>query len=213
MYVRDIMTTNIVTVPSSTSIAQAKQIMDARRFRRLPIVDKGKLVGILSDRRLDELSPSKDPSISVLKMHYLLDKTMVKEIMQRDVVTVSPNMTVEASLAVAQGRKVGALVVVEDDRVVGIVTTNDFFYKIVNPLLGLGESGTRIEVSSGNGCKAMEEISSTICKLGLNIVTGYIVTRSGTSEKDIVVHVDAEDVSQLVSELESKGYKVGLRQR
>ena len=56
MYVRDIMKTNVVTIPSSTSIADAKRIMDAHRFRRLPVVDKGKLVGIVTERRLESVS-------------------------------------------------------------------------------------------------------------------------------------------------------------
>jgi acetoin utilization protein AcuB len=62
MYVRDIMTTNVVTIPSSTSLADAKRIMEAHRFRRLPVVDKGKLVGIVTERRLEQVSPSKATS-------------------------------------------------------------------------------------------------------------------------------------------------------
>ncbi|MDH5696263.1 MAG: CBS domain-containing protein [Dehalococcoidia bacterium] len=213
MYVRDIMTTNVVTIPSSTSIADAKRIMEAHRFRRLPVVDKGKLVGIVTEHKLEEVSPSKATSLSVWELSYLLDKTTVKEIMERNVVTVSPDMTVEESLAVAQGNKVGALVVVEAGRVVGIATTNDFFYKIVNPILGLGEPGTRVEITGGGECKSMEEIISTINKLGLNVVTCHIIAPPETAKKDVVVHVDTEDASRLVSELEGKGYKASVRRR
>ena len=112
MYVRDIMTTNVVTIPSSTSIADTKRIMEAHRIRRLPVVDKGKLVGIVTDRRLESVSPSKATSLTVWELSYLLDKTTVKEIMERDVITVSPDMNVEESVALAQGNRVGALVVV-----------------------------------------------------------------------------------------------------
>ena len=213
MYVRDIMTTNVVTIPSSTSIADAKRIMEAHRFRRLPVVDKGKLVGIVTEHRLESISPSKATSLSVWELSYLLDKTTVKEIMERNVVTVSPDMTVEESLAVAQGHKVGALVVVEDGRVVGIATTNDFFYKIVNPILGLGQPGTRIEITGGGECSEMEKIISTINKLGLRIVTCHIIALPEVTKKDIVVHVDTEDASQLVAELKNKGYKVSVRKR
>ena len=213
MYVRDIMTTNVVTIPSSTSIADAKRIMEAHRFRRLPVVDKGKLVGIVTERRLESVSPSKATSLTIWELSYLLDKTTVKEIMERDVVTASPDMTVEESLALAQGQKVGALVVIEDGRVVGIVTTNDFFYKIVNPILGLGQPGTRIEITGGGECKEMGKIISTINKLGLNVVTCHIIALPEATKKDVVMHVDAEDVSQLVSELEGKGYKVSVRRR
>ena len=213
MHVRDIMTTNVVTIPSSTSIADAKRIMEAHRIRRLPVVDKGKLVGIVTEHKLEEVSPSKATSLSVWELSYILDKTTVKETMERNVVTVSPDMTVEASLAFAQSNKVGALVVVEDGRVVGIATTNDFFYKIVNPILGLGELGTRIEVAGGGEGKALEEVISTVNKRGLKLTTLHILALPEAVKRDVVIHVDSEDVSQLVAELEGKGYKVSLRQR
>ncbi len=213
MYVRDIMTTNVVTIPSSTSIADAKRIMEAHRFRRLPVVDKGKLVGIVTERRLESVSPSKATSLTVWELSYLLNKTSVKEIMERNVVTVPPDMTAEESVATAQSHKVGTLVVVEDGRITGIVTTNDFFYKIINPVLGLGEPGTRIEVTGGGESKALEEVISTVNKHGLKITTLHIMALPEVAKRDVCVHVDSEDVSKLVTELERKGYKVGLRKR
>ena len=138
MNVRDIMTTNVVTIPSSTSIADAKRLMEAHRIRRLPVVDKGKLVGIVTDHRLESVSPSKATSLTVWELSYLLDKTAVSEIMERNVITVPPDMSAEEALALGQSHKVGAAVVMEEGRVVGMVTTNDYFYKIVNPILGLG---------------------------------------------------------------------------
>ena len=213
MYIRDIMTTNVVTIPSSTSIADAKRIMEAHRFRRLPVVDKGKLVGIVTEHGLEKVSPSQATSLSVWELSYILDKTTVKEIMERNVITVSPDITAEESLALAQSNKVGALVVVEDGRVVGITTTNDLFYKIVNPILGLGQPGCRVEVTGGGDSKALEEIISTINKLGLNIVTCHIMALPEATKKDIVIHIDSEDASQLMAELQNKGYSVKLRQR
>jgi len=75
----------------------------------------------------------------------------------------SPDITAEEALATAQEKKVGSLIVEDDCKhVVGIVTTNDFFYKIVNPVLGLGEPGTRIEIAGGGESKPLEDILSTI---------------------------------------------------
>jgi len=213
MYVHDIMTTNVVTIPSSTSIADAKRIMEAHRIRRLPVVDKGKLVGMVTERRLESVSPSKATSLTVWELSYLLNKTTVKEIMEKNVVTVSPDMSAEESLAIAQGHKVGALVVIEDGRVVGIVTTNDFFYKIVNPILGLGQPGTRIGVIGAGETKALQEIISTVNKLGLEITTLHIEELPEATKKDVCVHIKSEDVSQLITELKGKGYRVSVRKR
>jgi acetoin utilization protein AcuB len=213
MKVRDIMANNVVTIPSNTSIADAKRIMQAHRFRRLPVVDKGKLVGIVTERRLESVSPSKATSLSVWELSYLLDKTSVKEIMERDVVTVSPDMSAEEALALAQGHKIGSLMVVEGGQVTGMVTTNDFFYKIVNPILGLGMPGSRIEVVGGGESKVLEDIITTINRLGLKIVTLHIENLPEATARDVCVHVDTEDVGELIAELEKKGYSVGVRQR
>ena len=217
MYISDVMTSNVVTIPSSTSIADAKRIMTAHKIQRLPVVDKGKLVGIVTARGLEQVSPSKATSLTVWELSYLLDKTTVKEIMEKHVVTVPPDMMVEEAVSVAQSNRVGSLVVLDDSRVVGIVTTNDFFYKILNPLLGVARlgaplPGTRVEVVGGGEGKAMEEIISTTNKLGMKILTVHSMPPvEGITTKDICIHLENEDVGQLVSELEGKGYSIRLR--
>jgi acetoin utilization protein AcuB len=217
MYIRDIMTTNVVTIPSSTSIADARRIMTAHRIERLPVVDKGKLVGIVTARRLDQVSPSKATSLSIWELSYILEKTPVKDIMEKNVVTVSPDITVEEAVSIAQSNKVGSLVVVEDGRVVGIVTTNDFFYKIVNPLLGVAKfgqplPGTRIEIVGGGESKALEEIIPLVNRMGLKLFTIHTMPPvEGVTTRNVCLHFEEEDVSQFVAALESKGYKVTYR--
>lgn len=213
MYVRDIMTTNVVTIPSSTSIVDAKRIMTAHRIERLPVVDKGNLVGIVTARRLEQVSPSKATSLSIWELSYIFDKTTVTEVMEKNVITVTPDTAVEAAVLTAQAHKIGSLVVLEDSKVVGIVTANDFFYKIVNPILGLGQPGSRIGISGGGEGKALEEIISTINKLGMKIHTLDIITPAGATKKNATIHLESEDVSQLVAELKGKGYSVKIRKR
>jgi len=213
MYVRDIMTSNVVTIPSATSVADAKRIMQVHKIRRLPVVDKGKLVGMVTEHGLEKVSPSKATSLTVWELSYLLDKTTVKEIMESNVVTIESDATAEEALSVAQSHKVGALVVVDKGRVEGIVTTNDFFYKIVNPVLGLGEEGTRVEVSGGGESQALEEVLSMVNKHCLNMINLHIVAPPEADKKDVIVHLGCDDVSQIKTDLESKGYKVSVRQR
>jgi acetoin utilization protein AcuB len=213
MLIRDIMTTNVVTVPSSTSISDAKRIMEAHHFQRLPVVDKGKLVGIVTARRLESVSPSKASSLTVWELTYLLNSTSVREIMEKNVITVTPDTTAEEAVALAQSNRVGTLVVLEDNHVVGIVTTNDFFYKIINPILGLGSPGTRLEIAGAGNAKALEEVTSTINKLGMGINTVHIEELPDKKGKDLCVHVNTEDASQLVSTLKDKGFEVKTRKR
>ena len=215
MYVRDIMTTNVVTVSSNTSIIKAKRIMEAKKLKRLPVVDDGKLVGMVGVQRLDRIAPP-ERSRSVWELTYSLGsiyRTRVGQIMKTDVVTVTPDMTAEEAVALAQSKKVGALLVLEKGKLVGMITTNDFFYRIVNRVLGIGEPGCRIEIAGGGEGKAMEEIISAINKQGLEIITLHIIASPKATKKDIVVHINCDDVSELRKELEGKGYQVNIRCR
>lgn len=216
MYVRDIMTAKVITVPSSTHIIQARRLMEENKLKRLPVVDKGKLVGMVTIRRLEQVALPERPA-SIWEVTYGLGsiyRTRVRDIMQTNVVTVRPDMIVEDAVALAQSKKVGALVVVdENNKVVGIATTNDFFYRIVNKVLGVGEPGTRIEVSGGGEVKAMAEIISAINRVGLEIVTVFVTTPRNQTKKDIVIHLNTDDVTKLIAELQAKGYKVDLRHR
>lgn len=213
MLIRDIMTTNVVTIPSNTSISDAKRIMEAHRFQRLPVVDKGKLVGIVTARRLESVSPSKASSLTVWELTYLLHTTTVKDIMETKVITVEPSTTAEEAVSIAQSNKVGTLVVLENNCVVGIVTTNDLFYKIVNPILGLGKGGTRLEIPSAGNAKALEKIVADVNKAGLDIITLHIEILPDKKENDICLHVNSDDVSKLVDKLKADGFKVTIRKR
>jgi acetoin utilization protein AcuB len=216
VYIRDIMTTNVVTIPSNTNILKARRFMGSHGFRRLPVVDKGKLVGIVTADRLERVAPSEATGDHIWELTYSLGslyRTHVKHVMRKDVVTATPDMTIEEALALAQANRVGALIVVDDSKVVGIVTTNDFFYRVVNPVLGVGEPGQRIWIGGGGESKSLGEIISVINKLGLDIITLHIIAAPKATKKDLVVHVDCDDVTQLVTELKDKGYKAGLRKR
>ena len=217
MYIRDIMTTDVVTIPSDTSIIETRRMMAKKKLRRVPVVDEGKLVGIVTSNKLERAAPPEVVSNNMWDLAYsivALHGMPVGQIMQTDVVTARPDMTVEEALALAQARKVGSLVVVENgNKVVGIVTTNDVFYRIVNKVLGVGDPGCRIEVAGGGESRAMEEIISTINKQGLEIITLHIIAPPEATKKALVVHVNCDDVSQLITELKGKGYKVDLRKR
>jgi acetoin utilization protein AcuB len=213
MIVADIMTTNVVSIPSNTSLAEARRLMDAHRVRRLPVIDKGNLTGVVTRDALDRMGPSKLTTFSVHELGYLVNKITVKEVMRRDVVTVTPDMTVEEAVALAQTRGVGMLVVVEGGRVVGVATTNDFFYKILNPILGINLPGTRIVVRNCNKGPDIEKVIATINKLHVGITNLFLIDLPEAGKHDLVVHLETEDCSQCLEEISKLGCLVEERSR
>ncbi|MCL0048077.1 CBS domain-containing protein [Dehalococcoidia bacterium] len=213
MRVKELMTTNVITVSSNTSIADARKFMVTHNILRLPVVDKGKLVGIVSKRRIAEASPSPATSLSIWELNYLLAKMTVKEIMVKDVITVSPDATAEAALALAQERKVGALVVVDGGHLVGIVTTNDFVYRILNPLLGLGKPGVRLHLYDCGTTPKIEEVVRFINKHDLTIEALHVDDSPERGTRDLIVQVNADDPAKLIEDLTTRGYRVEIRER
>ena len=213
MYIRDLMKTNVVTIPSSAVIADARKIMQAHNILRLPVVDNGKLVGILTNRKLDSVSPSGLSTLSVWELSYLLNKITVKEVMEKNVISVAPDTTVEEALALAQTHKVGAVVVVEDNRVVGISTTNDFFYGIINPVLGIGEGGYRIEVKSGGDSKNLETILHIVNQHDIPLLNIHVYKLPEASVRDAIIHLDCDDCSTVMAALQQQGFTIHVRNR
>lgn len=125
--VRDWMTPNPITVNSRTSLPDAHQLMMTHRIRRLPVVDDGVLVGIVTRGDIRGAQPSEATSLSIYEIHYLLSRLTVGQIMSRPVITVTPDMTVQAAAALMLQHKIAGLPVVEDGRVVGIITESDIF--------------------------------------------------------------------------------------
>lgn len=204
MLVKDIMTKNVVTIPTNASIGEAKKIMKEHKFRRLPVVDGGKLAGIVTEDRLEHVSP-KTAAPLLWQISYLIAHTTVGDIMRKDVVTIKPEATIEQAITLSQSSKIGALVVVKGSKIVGICTTNDFFYKLLNPTLGLGESGIRILVSADSIGRSAQRIISCINRLGIEIKVLWAVASPTTNKKNIVIHLATEDATDVIKELGKLG--------
>ena len=213
MIVSDVMSTNVISIPSNTTLAEARRIMEAHRFRRVPVIDRGKLVGIVTRDALDKTGPSQLTTFSMHEISYLLNKITVKEIMHRDVVTVPPTMTVEEAVALAQTKKVGGLIVMEDEHVVGICTTNDFFYRILNPVLGIGLPGSRIVVRNCHDGPNIEKVLSTINKMNVSITNLFLIDLPESKKHDLIVHLNTPDSFRVIAEITKLGFSTEDRPR
>ena len=213
MYLSDVMTTNVYTISSNTSLAEARRVMDAHHVRRIPVVDRGVLVGIVTRDQLDRVGPSQISSFNIHDLTRVLNKVTIKDVMTKNPVTVSPDATVEEAVTLAQEKKIGALLVVDNGRLVGIATTNDFFYKILNPILGIGRPGSRLIVKNCGGTKHIEQIIATINRMGLEVETMFMLPFPERDQHNFVVHLSSEDPTKLVEELRKIGCEVERRAR
>lgn len=205
MFVKWIMTRNPIVIDPETNILDALHIMKEKKVRRLPIVAHGKLVGIVTEKDLRESPSLKATSLSIFELNYLLAKTPVKEIMTKDPITVTPDTTIEEAAVIMRDNQISGLPVVEDGKIVGIVTETDIFDMLVK-LLGF-RRGTRFTLSIENRVGAIADLASVFKDLGINIIS-IVVFEESKEEGNVVVRAETDDVEKVISALESKGIKV-----
>lgn len=125
MLVRDWMTTVLVTVRPGAPVAEAQHLMRHRRIRHLPVVESGRLAGIITDRDVRTTLPSPATSLAAGEIRYLLDRLLVERVMTRSVITIGPDAPIAEAVSLLLSHRIGALPVVQDTRLVGIITETD----------------------------------------------------------------------------------------
>ena len=208
MKVGEIMSTNVVTVTEDTLVDDAKKIMDAHRIRRLPVMKKDKLVGLVTKHMLLEAAPSPATSLNIWELHYLLSKMTVKEIMVKNPFTISPDMPVEEALQLGQEKGYGGFPVVEDGRLVGVVTESDIV-RMMTRVLGVKEKGKRIDIRASNKFGNMKKIMDVLDK-SKTVLLSMMTLPPEEWEKEwlVVLRVQSDDVKPIANQLESAGFNV-----
>ena len=130
--VGELMTRPAICVSSETSLGEARQLMKQHAFRRLPVVDEGKLVGILTLEDVRGAWPSEITTLNRFEQDYLIRQVKVERVMNREVITVAPEARLVKAARLMIDHKIGALPVVSrQGQVIGIVTESDIFRALV----------------------------------------------------------------------------------
>jgi acetoin utilization protein AcuB len=208
MRIRDVMTKNPVTIDSETLVLDAQKIMKENNIRRLPIVDKGKLVGIITQHDLLEASPSPATSLSIHELNYLLAKMKVKEIMKKNPVTITPDTPFEEALRIGQEKKIGSFPVVDNGKLVGIVTESDIV-RFLTRALGLRDEGSRITIEGlGGKLSDLEKIISIVNQHQTIILSMVSLPRPEKKDWMIVLRLKTTAPDPIVRDFKKAGFNV-----
>lgn len=125
--VRDVMSTEVTTLGRNDKLTIADDVMRLGRIRHLPVLDDdGAIAGVLSQRDMFRGALARTLGYGKFAQQRLMGTIFVKEVMSSDPVTVSPDASLEEAAKLLAHRKIGCLLVVEDDKLVGILTEGDF---------------------------------------------------------------------------------------
>ncbi|HHX51686.1 MAG TPA: CBS domain-containing protein [Clostridia bacterium] len=208
MLVRNYMTPDPVTITRQTTIAEALDLMRRHNVRRLPVMDRDKLVGIVTDRDLSEISPSPATSLSIFELNYLLAKTKIGDFIPKKqrIYTIEAGAYVEEAALLMREHKVGALPVMEDNRLMGIITETNIFDAFIN-IMGLKDPGSRITLEAEDKPGVLAEITQVIRDEGVNI-SRVAVFRNDSPMATVVLRLNIPDGSGVASKLKEYGYQV-----
>ncbi|MFL5991245.1 MAG: acetoin utilization AcuB family protein [Rubrobacteraceae bacterium] len=208
LLVKDSMSRQVVALPPQATAGEALALCRERRIRHMPVLKDGRLVGIVSDRDLRSATPALgDPARAEA-----LGRILISEVMVSEVTTALPDDPIEEAANAMREKRIGCLPVVEDDNLVGIISSSDVMEALVY-LMGAHEPGNRLEVVMPDRPGTLAGVAGIFGELGINIVSAVLGPRRELSEsaglgRVAVFRVDTMDLREAVEILERAGYDV-----
>lgn len=213
MLVQYWMTKEVTTITEEETLVDALTLMRDRKIRRLPVLRDGKICGILSNSDLFRftgpgITKILEPSEEIIKD---LEKYKVGEVMNLDPITCASNVPLEEAAELMRTNKISVLPVINNDKLVGIITESDIF-KAFTSIARLNEEGKRlcfrmpIEDKSNVFFKILQ-----MCELKeLDILTILTHPLEVEGAHLVMMRIAGEDVEEFIKELWNSNYKVLL---
>jgi acetoin utilization protein AcuB len=209
LLVRDSMTREVVTVAPGATAAEALALCRERRIRHLPVVEGGRLVGLISDRDLRSATPALgDPDRAAA-----LETITVGDEMAREVVTAHPDDPIERAAMAMYEKRIGCLPVADGDELVGILTSSDVMKAFVR-LVGAHEPGSRVEVALPDRPGALAGVVDVLREEGVNLVSVLASPEAdergsdGAARRVVVLRLGTVNTLGVVERLRGAGYGV-----
>jgi len=206
MYVRQFMTSQVFTVSPEESIADTMALMREKKINKLPVIDKGKLVGFVTDGDLREVSPSPATTLSIFELNYLIAKTPIREVAVKKVVTCHPNMQIEDAALLMREQKISGLPVLDEGKLVGIITGTDILDAFLD-IMGFRSPGQRVIIETKDQTGVMLDLAVTIKQFDVNI-SSFAVYHLRDNQVQILARLQGEQVNEVKASLKEKGYLI-----
>ena len=208
MIVAKRMRKNPIWVDEEDSMKKGIGLLKEKGIRHLPVLRKGEsLVGIVSDRDIKAASPSPATSLEIREIYYLLDKITIKQIMTKKPYTVSPRTPVEEAALIMREKKIGALPVVDDGNLVGILTETDILDAFLDAM-GINRPGYRVEVELPNTSGQMFKVAKLLNEFDVNIVSVVTASAEDPDMKILVLRIETNKYKVVKSMLKKAGIEI-----
>jgi acetoin utilization protein AcuB len=218
MLVNDWMNTPVISVDAHDNMQKAVDLMTEHKIGILPVLQSGKLVGIVTDRDLKQAAPSSIAVFEIKQILYHLSRVKMEDIMTRDPITVPPDFTIEEAAEILREHNIsGCPVLDQDGDLAGIITKNDIF-RAVTSVTGIPKRGLQLGFLVKDVPGSIKEVTDVIRKFRarlVSIVSTYEKAPDGYRYLHIrTFNVNREKLPEMKEELKEKArllYMVDLR--
>ena len=203
MLIKERMSYPVISLHPDMPIHDAQNLFRQEGIRRAPVVDNGKLIGIVSRQDLTDATPTKATSLSKWEINYLLSKLTVSEIMTKEVTTVDESMPIEQAARIMVDEKIGGVPVTRNGKVAGMITETDLF-KVFLEMMGAREVGIRVTALVDDQPGILNKITSAVAKSGGSFLSfgqfaGEDITTKLITFK--VANAKEEDVKEAIKDI------------
>lgn len=208
LLVENWMSPKVITVDADDSMLDVAKLLKEHNVRRLVVLEKGKLAGIVTDRDLKRASPSDATALEAHELLYLIANIKVREIMTRNPITVPYNYTIEEAAEILLQAKISGVPVVDKDGdVIGMISQTDLF-KVLISLTGVGKKGVQFAFMLEDRAGSIKEVADIIRSYGgrmASILSSYEKAPEGHRYVYIRMYdVDRDKMQQLKEDLKKK---------
>jgi acetoin utilization protein AcuB len=201
------MSKNVITVPPHEKIIDAFELMQGRGIRHLPVIENGELRGLVTDRDIRLALIPSPLSTPEDRMYHLGALERVDEIMSTDLITVAPTTTVEEAARLIAKYKIGALLVVGEGKLVGILTATDILGVFIEMLETI-ESSSRLDIVLGDKPGALDEVYRLLHSNQSKVISVSLSPEETVGPPIYSFRIERTAVEPLVRMLEKAGYHV-----
>ena len=201
MLVKRVMTKKPIFVQPDNNINEVRILMEREKVGHIPVLDKHSvLVGLITRKDITKAEPSAATSLDMREISYLLSKITVKDVMEKNVITVDENEVAEEAARIMADRAIGCLPVMRGKILVGIVTDTDMFHVFVKAL-GARHTGVRITLNIEEKPGQMAKLTQAIAEKGGNIVAFITFEGDDVSTRRVTLKIQGisrEEIEAIV---------------
>lgn len=207
MLVKNWMSKEVATVDVNDSMQYASTLLKKNNIRGLPVMENGKLVGVVTDRDLKRASASDATSLEIHELLFLISKIKIKGIMTKNPITIPVDYTIEEAAEVLLDNKLtGVPVLDSEDNLVGVITQTDIFRVLVS-LTGVRMKGIQFGFLLEDKPGSIKDVADIIRKYGCNVVSIMSSHDDKIGYRHVYIRAcdcDRESLGQMKEELKTK---------